>query len=144
MFHHFNGTLRALIPMAIIALFAALALPAPARAQDDIPCPCSTIVITVDATVRCKVTVCTVIGDEIRCATIAPGTSASVQCTPGAQYYIRDCHNQLVAFDPFSDQCVRGIGAGPSCCTVDVCRVNNGCPALVSITPSILDVCPCL
>lgn len=141
MVHRLGKIIRGLTPIVFAALVAASAS---VRAQDDNVCPCSSIVISVDASVRCKVTVCTVIGDVIACTTIAPGSSASAQCTPGALYYIRDCHNQLVAFDPFSAECVRGIGAGPGCCTVDVCRVGKGCPALVSITPSILDVCPCL
>ncbi len=128
---------------ALVALLGLLA-PRSVAAQDDLPCPCGQVTVAVDKNVACKVTICVVLGGKIRCATVEPGASATFACLAGATFNIRDCHGVLVPFDPFAGDCVRGIGAGPNCCTVDICTVNDACPAQVLITPSILDVCPCL
>jgi|GEM_PF-3245008 len=131
--------------IAIAAMFAA----SPVRAQDDdfSNCRCRYITVVVENGVRCNVEFC--IGSldqdvELKCITIGPGGSTLIPCQPRQAFYIRDCHGQDVLLHP-GRFCDLGIGAGPNCCTVDVCysRTDAGCP-LITIRPSILDVCPCL
>ena len=123
-------------------VMAAMMVPSEAAAQDDRDCICDVVTFNVDINVRCKVTVCVLSPDGPRnCTTIAPGTRAKLRCFPGSTIYILDCRNELV---PLYPECTRGIGAGPNCCTVDACfSPDSKCP-VINITPSILDVCPCL
>lgn len=135
---------RYAICCAFLLLAMMLAAPAPAAAQND-DCRCDYIIVNVDLGVRCKVTVCHInpLGSKNNCITVPAGTRGRLRCLPGGILYIRDCNNALIPLNP-ANGCQRGIGAGPGCCTVDVCfdRTDDGC-LVVNITPSILDVCPC-
>ncbi len=133
----------ALICAFFLAVVAMLGVSVPAAAQ-GLECQCDFITINVDKGVQCSVTVCALTLDGARnCTTIAPGTRGRLRCLRGAILYIRDCHNNLVPLN-LGAICTRGIGAGPNCCTVDACfGPNDTLCTVLTITPSILDVCPC-
>jgi hypothetical protein len=144
MIRYFHLRFATIFAMLLLAA-AMVAAPSQASAQDDQLCRCDYITVNVDVNVICKVTVCALTPDGARnCVTIAPGTRARLRCTPGATVYIYDCHNNLVPLNPVT-MCERGIGAGPNCCTVDACfDPSDTVCTVITITPSILDVCPCL
>ncbi|HVZ38818.1 MAG TPA: hypothetical protein VHI13_06050 [Candidatus Kapabacteria bacterium] len=142
MMHHL--TVRSASIVAALAALILFGLPHNMAAQ-NYNCLCDHITINVDLAVACKVTFCVLPPNGAKnCVTIAPGTRGSAPCISGAVLGFRDCHGNLVTYDP-TIPCQLGIGVGPNCCTIDACASTdvNGC-LVINVRPSILDVCPCL
>lgn len=129
--------------LIVTAALCALATSS-ALAQGAFDCSCKYVTVNIDPGVLCKFTLCIATPASDQCITVAPGSSFRVECHAGLAVSLRDCHGNDIPIVPGRD-CQRGIGAGPNCCTVDICTTKdaNGC-LVINITPSILDVCPCL
>jgi hypothetical protein len=136
--------LTSLLAWAMLLGVLAFAAPHRAVAQAD-TCRCDRVVVNVDLGVQCRVTVCMVDPAGARnCITLAPGTRGKLPCIFGGILGFVDCNGAFVPFNPPAGGCQLGIGVGPHCCTIDACISADalGCP-IITVRPSILDICPC-